>query len=379
MGVLFYCICGEGMGHATRSEVIIEKLIKKHEIVIFSYDRAYDYLKKRFENKVLDVVDIVGLNFVYENNQFMVGKSIINERKKFNKLITENFPKYIKYVVKYDPFLIITDYEIISSRLAWILKIPLISIDNMGFFTKGIVKKEFNKNWQVRFLRTIASISADYNFIVSLFKVPLRKKYKTNTYFIGPFIRKEIINMNPSKKNHILVYQTSKSNLNMFNVLKSSNEKYIIYGFDKENKEDNLTFKKNSVKGFVEDLASCKGVITNGGFSLICEAVYLKKPIYSIPVKNQIEQKINAYYLKKAGIAFTSSEINLTDLNEFISNLNYYEKNLKNFKIEPNNFDILTDKIKKILEYPTSKRTKMLKNLNMLEKYIKERLKKLTE
>lgn len=110
---------------------------------------------------------------------------------------------------------------------------------------------------------------------------------------------------------------------------------------------------------------------------MICEAVYLKKPIYSIPVKNQVEQKINAYYLKKAGIAFTSNEINLADLNEFISNLKYYEKNLKTFKIEPNNFDILNDKIKKISEYPTSKRTKMLQNIEKLEKHIKKRLSKI--
>ena len=193
MARILYGLCGEGMGHATRSEVVIKTLMKKHKIVIFSYDRAYEYLKKRFENKVLDVVDIVGFNFVYENNQFMVGKSIISERKKFNKIITENFPKYIKYVVKYNPFLIISDYEIVSGRLAKILDIPLISIDNMGFFTKGIVKKEFSKHWQVKFLRSVVSINGDYNFIISLFKIPLRTKFKSNTFFIGPFIRKEII------------------------------------------------------------------------------------------------------------------------------------------------------------------------------------------
>ena len=377
MGVIFYCICGEGMGHATRSEVVIKTLMKKHKIVIFSYDRAYEYLKKRFENKVLDVVDIVGFNFVYENNQFMVGKSIISERKKFNKIITENFPKYIKYVVKYNPFLIISDYEIVSGRLAKILDIPLISIDNMGFFTKGIVKKEFSKHWQVKFLRSVVSINGDYNFIISLFKIPLRTKFKSNTFFIGPFIRKEIIKAKTSRKNYILVYQTSKSNMSMFNILKASKQKYIIYGFDKETKEDNLVFKKNSVDEFVKDLASCRGVITNGGFSLICEAVYLKKPIYSIPVQNQIEQKINAYYLKKAGIAKTSDEINSIDLKRFIKNLKEYEKNLKNFQVDANNFDILSEKIRKFSEYSTSKKTKMLQNIEKLEKHIKKRLTKL--
>lgn len=364
------------MGHATRSEVLIKELMKKHKIVIFSYERPYQYLKKRFQGKVLDVVEIIGLNLVYENNEFMLGKSLISERKKFNKLVTENFPKYIRYIVKYDPFLVITDFEASFGTLAKMLKIPLISIDNDGVFTRGKVKQEFNKSWQVKFISSLTGLKGDYNFIVSLFKTPIRKKYKSNTFYIGPIIRKEILDIKPIKKNHILVYQTSKSNIDMFNTLKSTDQKYIIYGFDKECVDKNLIFKKSCVKGFAEDLASCKGVITNGGFSLICEAVHLNKPIYSIPVKNQIEQKINAHYIKKMGFAMTSEEINLVDLKKFILNLKEYEKNLKEFYIEPNNFKLIKEKIKKFEEYPTSKRTKMLKNINTLEKYIEKKVRR---
>ena len=41
--------------------------------------------------------------------------------------------------------------------------------------------------------------------------------------------------------------------------------------------------------------------VANGGLSLIGEAVYLGKPIFSVPVRNQYEQVLNARYLEELG------------------------------------------------------------------------------
>ncbi|WP_263641099.1 glycosyltransferase family protein [Methanobrevibacter arboriphilus] len=67
---IFYSVCGEGMGHAVRSGVILEELTKKenkekYDIYIFSSDRSYRYLKNKFDN----VYEIGGFNTVYENNE----------------------------------------------------------------------------------------------------------------------------------------------------------------------------------------------------------------------------------------------------------------------------------------------------------------------
>lgn len=50
--------------------------------------------------------------------------------------------------------------------------------------------------------------------------------------------------------------------------------------------DGNLQFKNFNEDEFYRDLASCRAVITNGGFSLMTEALYLQKPILSVPVKN---------------------------------------------------------------------------------------------
>ena len=48
---IFYSLCGEGMGHAIRSSVVIEYLINEgYDLVVFACDRAYDYLSSKFDN-----------------------------------------------------------------------------------------------------------------------------------------------------------------------------------------------------------------------------------------------------------------------------------------------------------------------------------------
>ena len=51
MTKILYAVQGEGMGHAIRSKVIIDYLIKKkHEVIIIAPDRAYDFLSKHFKD-----------------------------------------------------------------------------------------------------------------------------------------------------------------------------------------------------------------------------------------------------------------------------------------------------------------------------------------
>ncbi|MDY7027498.1 MAG: glycosyltransferase family protein, partial [Spirochaetota bacterium] len=57
----------------------------------------------------------------------------------------------------------------------------------------------------------------------------------------------------------------------------------------------------NPDEDFVSALAGCRGVITNSGHQLLSEALHLGKPVLSIPMEGQFEQKLNAEMLNKAG------------------------------------------------------------------------------
>ena len=57
----------------------------------------------------------------------------------------------------------------------------------------------------------------------------------------------------------------------------------------------------------------------NGGLSLIGEAVYLGKPIFSVPVRNQYEQVLNARYLEQLGYGLEAQRIEVDLLRAFLA------------------------------------------------------------
>jgi uncharacterized protein (TIGR00661 family) len=95
----------------------------------------------------------------------------------------------------------------------------------------------------------------------------------------------------------------------------------------------NVTLKKFSEEGFIRELATSKAVITNGGFSLISEAVFLQRPVCSFPLGGQFEQFVNGAQVERLGYGrrfteFTPDAVKafLYDLGQFSENLSRYEQ-----------------------------------------------------
>lgn len=382
MSVIFYSLAGEGMGHATRGEVLIKWLTEQdYKVVVFTYDRAFFYLKNAFRKnkKVLEVVEITGFNAIYEKNELKFRKTLLNESKKLRKILSENLIVITEKILKYSPSISIVDFESTLYSISKLLKIPIICIDNQGFMSKCRLDKPLSDSLQVKFFDYSHIYDGDYNFITSVFRAPIKEHYKNKTYLAGPIIRNIFDNKKTKIKNHFLVYQTSKSNEDLIDFMEKTHETFIVYGFDKEEKQGNVTFKKMNTDSFVEDFMSCKGVITNGGYTLISEAIYLKKPIYSIPVKKITEQSVNGYYLQKAGFGIYSEEINPEDFMKFKSNLKSYRKNLEKNTVAKNDIlKMLKHKIEE-LESTNAKfsRTKTLSKLLDNYEMIMGKIKKL--
>ena len=148
---------------------------------------------------------------------------------------------------------------------------------------------------------------------------------KSHLFPIQPILREEIMKAKPKRLDYVFVYQSTKSYDKLIDILKRINYKFVIYGFDKDKKVDNLVFKKfDDGKKFVDDLVNCKAVITNGGFTLISEALYLNKPILVVPIKKHFEQILNALYVKENKFGEFYGDLNENHVVEFIINLKKY-------------------------------------------------------
>ncbi|HEX08493.1 MAG TPA: teichoic acid biosynthesis protein, partial [Thermoplasmatales archaeon] len=157
------------------------------------------------------------------------------------------------------------------------------------------------------------------------------KSLNPSCIFVKPLIQEKILTQKPSYGKHVFVYQTSSSNIKLIEILKKLNEKFIIYGFDKNVTDGNLIFKRFNESEFYQDIAEAKAVITNGGFTLLSEALYLRKPIFSNPIKNQFEQVLNAKMIEKLGAGVYCKEIKKEYLVKFLSDLEEYKRNLKKY------------------------------------------------
>ena len=327
MAKILYAVAKEGMGHAIRSKTIIEELLKKHKIKIVSSGRPFHYLRRYFR----DTHKISDFDLVYTNNSVNYLLTFLSNLIRLPFMLIYNL-KLVMLVSNFKPDIIITDFEPFSNYIAYLFRIPLISIDNQHIITKCKidVPKKFMKDYLISyFIVNLIVNNAKKYFITSFFFPGVKEK---NVSLFPPVIGRSILKAKPRKGEHVLVYQTSKSYKRLFKVLKKVNGKFIIYGFDKESVDKNLVFRKFNNGLFYKDLAESKAVIANCGFTLISEAIYLKKPILSIPIRHQFEQIFNAIYLGKLGYGEFHEFLTEDNLKTFLSNLKTYENNLKKFK-----------------------------------------------
>lgn len=345
--VIFYCICGEGMGHAIRSSVIIDRIKDKYDVYIFSSDRAYKYLNEKFDN----VYKIGGFDTVYINNKVSNTKTLINALKRNPLNIKEGYEELYKKARKLSPDVIVTDFEIYATMVSKLLSIPLISLDNIHMITQTAI--DYPPKHQGEMLKAKGVIKSyvikpKIHILTSFFYPKIKPKKRAVLY--PPVIREDILKLKPTIENHIIVYQTSKESVKLVEQLKSLNEKFIVYGFNKDEVDENLTYKLFNENEFYNDLASAKAVICNGGFTFISEAISLKKPIYSVPAIGNFEQTLNGFYVQKLGYGEYHEEMSPKKVEKFLKRLPKYQEKLAKVK-KTNNDGIVNELIYRIEKY----------------------------
>lgn len=348
---IFYFVAGEGLGHATRSIPVIEYLSKYHTVTAFSSGRSHKVLKKHFSN----TKKVVDFDLIYSNNKIELWNVIKHNFWKL-KSMYRVWGKLKRFVVKEKPDIIISDFSIWPKLINRFLGIKYVTIDNNHLAVK--IKERNLDSSELKKLKlyidTFISNKNTLNIIPSFCDI----KHKKNTIVINPIIRSGLVEAKQKRlktKDHYIVYQTSTSYPNLIKKLKQLDEKFIVYGMDRNDRRNvrrlnladhqKILFKKFNENEFFTDLATCKGVITNGGFSLISEAIYLNKPILSVPVKNQYEQILNAYLLEKNGYGMMG-KINKESFNTFKSNMKHFEIRQRTAnKYDPNTGLKLIDQI----------------------------------
>jgi uncharacterized protein (TIGR00661 family) len=336
---ILYGVVGEGMGHAIRSAVILEKLVRDgHDIHIVASGRACDYLAERFSN----VDRIWGLTMATEDNE--VRNRLTAKANLIGAL--EGWPanvrRYFDVISKFSPELVISDFESFSWLFARLNGLPVICIDNIQIINRcrhddDVIAGDWDEFNLTRSIVKAKAPRAAHYIVTTFFYPEVRKK---RTTLVPPILRRSILETSPSDGEHLLVYQTSESFKSLIPVLKSQDRPVHVYGLRRglteDVVEDNIVYRPFSDAGFVEDLASCAAVVGSAGFTLLGEALHFGKPYLATPVRKQFEQTLNARYLEKLGYGLYDDRLDRQSLSFFLNRLDVYRTALDTYERQDN-------------------------------------------
>lgn len=302
---ILYGVVGEGMGHAIRSRVVLEHLFAQgHEVEIVASGRAAGFLEKRFGAQG-DVHPIHGLHIVYDDNRVRRGSTLFSNVLSGTVAIPKQIAAYYELLEDFRPDVVISDFESWTYFFAKRHRLPILSIDNMQILNRCAIDEDVIEGYRAEFEIAKAFVKSklpfcDQYFITTFFRPRIRKD---DTALFPPILRPEILAAKRSEGEHLLVYQTAEGAETLVETLRATGLPCRVYGMRRDIKADvvegNLTYRPFSEDGFIADLASARGVIAGGGFTLMGECVYLHKPMLAVPVGGQFEQILNARYLEK--------------------------------------------------------------------------------
>jgi len=345
MKVLFG-IVGDGMGHAMRSAVLIERLIEQgHEVRIVTYGDPVDYLEERFPA----VDEIWGLTMVTRNNQVdELGSVMTNVRGAVSGL-PHNVKKFYEVSKDFDADLVVSDFEFFSWLYAQWNDVPVVSVANHHQLTRCDVHDDITEGYESSYRLTRGVIQvrvpwADHYMVPSFVDLPVTGE---NTELIPPILRQQFLDIEPEKDEHILVYQTSYSDYDFSSVLRQVDAPMRVYGIrrdiDEPVEDGNITWCPISEQEFIEDLRTARGVVASPGFKLMSEALHLGKPYFAIPIRGQFELIYNARYLDKLNYGTYGFRPSAQDLSAFANRIPMYERALEGYEPSGNDrtFEVL--------------------------------------
>jgi uncharacterized protein (TIGR00661 family) len=305
---ILYGVVGEGMGHAMRSRVVLEHLVSRgHEVAVMTSGRAVEYLRKRLPPNTVNRIH--GLHIVYEDNRVRKGKTLIQNVLRGAAAIPKQIAAYFNLIAEFEPQCVISDFESWTYFYAKAHGLPIFSIDNQQVINRCWIDDDVIEGHRADFEITRAFVKSklpfcDWYLITTFFEVPVRKE---RTSLHRPILRPEILEAKKIARrgDHLLVYQTAEGYETLADTLQKTGFECRLYGMrrniQEEQVEGNLRYRPFSEAGFIEDLATARAVIAGGGFTLMSEAVFLHKPMLSVPVAGQFEQVLNGRYLAKLG------------------------------------------------------------------------------
>jgi uncharacterized protein (TIGR00661 family) len=288
-----YGVHGYGQGHATRAWAVLPELLERHEVRTFAGGDAFEALSDAFV-----VRKIPTLAFVYRGGRRSTWRTLERNLPLLRDVITvgETTRSVLDDLRRFAPDVVVCDCEPWTFRAAGLLSIPRISFDHFGIMVRCKVPLPWG-DW----LRSLVDRSlyqlllgrAERALVSSFYPAPTRSP---DVRLIGPLLRSQVRSLTPSEGSHVLAYFNQGATQLTDSILRAlvgAGAEVRLYGSKQRGRAGNLVFRPRADRAFLEDLATCRAVISTAGNQLVGEAMQFGKPLLVLP-EASVEQRMNA-------------------------------------------------------------------------------------
>jgi uncharacterized protein (TIGR00661 family) len=302
---IVYSVHGYGRGHASRTLAVLPYLMARHQVLILAGGDAFATIGSEHP-----VVRIPTMAFAYSQGS--------KSRRRSNwQTFKHNLPAALdllwhgptfqlvrESITEFAPDVIISDAEAWSHHVGSMLGIPRISFDHIGIMAycrPPLAGFDRITSWLDASLYRILIRRPDRVIVSSFYEAAPRNR---RVRIVAALPRDAVRRMQPSTREHLLVYFNrghEQLNDKVLAGLHDLKRPIHVYGTLRRGRAGLLEFLPPSHTPFLEDLASCCGVISTAGNQLVGEAMFLGKPVLVFP-ESCAEQRMNALAVERLGI-----------------------------------------------------------------------------
>ncbi len=344
---------GEGRGHMTQSismKQLVENSGMKVSEVLIGKSKHRKIPSFYYQRINAPVTLIESPNMATDKN-----KKAIKALPSLIGIILR-LPKFIyslllirRKIKEHKPDLIINFYEPLAG-LYYLLfrpRIPMICIGHHYMFNHPKFKmpeENFMARFGLKLYTGLISIGAKKKLALSFY--PFEDCKEKSIYVIPPLLREEVLKQPATPGDYLLVYLLNAGYMEDIITWHNKNPELKLHCFvdskdiiDCVPYDTTLSFHQINDKKFLEMMANSKGLVSTSGFESVCEAMYLGKPVFMVPVEGHYEQFCNSRDAAKAGAGIYDTAFNI---DRFLTYIPTFDTDNRKFKEWTNQSYLLT-------------------------------------
>ena len=325
MANILYGVHGIGHGHAMRA-LTIARAFPQHNFLFISDQNGYDVLCSEYRVLKVPISGSPAFNHTMPYSGAILSYLGTTAGNRFSR------STILKQISLFSPDAAITDYEPNIPWLARTVGIPCLSLDHQHiglFHIPGMPLRKKPGLFLFRIAIWMQFRSIRERAVVSFYTPDDTQPSRIKVF--PPLLRQPVLERTPSSDSHILAYHGYSTTKSFHEFLSALPYPVRCYGKNIDEVDGNVIYKKNSTQRFLDDLASCRYVISTAGHTLLSEALYYGKPVMAFPIRHAFEQFLNGYYLEKRGYGILNDAFrpSMKTFQEFENKVHIYKKNIQ--------------------------------------------------